>query len=218
MAVTPSKPLTTSGSEKLYTVQEGDAGFWGIAQKVYGHGKYHTLIAKANPNADPLRLRPGQKLVIPGASSIREVAPAGDAGPPPNPGEVSIIWPLAGRGRGSVTSGFGYREDPITGGRKFHKGVDIDGAREERVLSAAAGEVVYSGRMGGFGTVVMLDHGSRLLTVYAHLSRSNVKLEERVARGQTIGYVGSSGRTNGTHLHFEVRYRGVSVDPLDYLP
>lgn len=205
---------STSGRGATHTVQKGQT-LWGIS-KAYGVGL--AEIVEAN-DLDDYTISIGQKIHIPGVSKALDVKPS-----MPSAEEVAadvggkLAWPLAGRGRSSITSVFGYRDDPITGGRKFHKGVDIDGAREERVLSAAAGEVVYSGRMSGYGTVVMLDHGSRLLTVYAHLSRSNVRLEERVARGQTIGYVGSSGRANGTHLHFEVRYKGVSVDPMDYLP
>ena len=116
-----------------------------------------------------------------------------------------------------MSSGFGPR-DGSGGGSKFHKGIDLTGAREERILAAAGGEIVYAGRMSGFGNVVMIDHGARLITVYAHLSRVIVELEQRVSKGQVIGYMGSTGTSTGTHLHFEVRYRGVPVDPLDYLP
>ena len=117
-----------------------------------------------------------------------------------------------------MTSGFGPRKSPGAGGSTFHKGVDIDGVREERALASLGGEVVFAGRMSGFGNVVMIDHGGRLITVYGHLSRTIVRLEEQVSKGQTIGYVGSTGTATGSHLHFEVRYKGVSVDPLDYLP
>lgn len=146
------------------------------------------------------------------------VPPAVDNGPPPDPGDVTIIWPLAGRGRGSVTSGFGTRTHPTRRTEEFHKGIDIDGAREERVLAAAAGEIVFAGRMTGYGTVVMIDHGDRLITLYAHLSRAAVSLEDQVAQAQAIGYVGSTGNATGTHLHFEIRHKGRAVDPLDYLP
>ncbi|MBD3348642.1 MAG: peptidoglycan DD-metalloendopeptidase family protein [Candidatus Eisenbacteria bacterium] len=197
-----------------HTVRKGET-LWRIS-KAYGVSLAELL--EANDLQD-YTIRVGQKLYIPGVSKTVEVEPA-----EPSREEVSrnvggkLSWPLAGRGRSSVTSGFGERKDPMTGGTRFHKGIDIDGAREERVLAAAGGEVVYSGGMSGFGTVVMIDHGDRLLTVYAHLSRSIVRLEDVVSSGDTIGYVGSTGRSNGTHLHFEVRYKGVSVDPLDYLP
>ena len=117
-----------------------------------------------------------------------------------------------------MTRGFGPRKHPTRKTDDFHKGIDIDGAREERVLAAAAGEVVFAGKMTGYGTVVMIDHGNRLITVYAHLSRAAVKLEDRVIVGEAIGYVGTSGTSTGSHLHFEVRHRGRAVDPLGFLP
>ncbi len=205
----------TSRTGVYHTVKKGET-LWRIS-KAYGVSL--PELVEANDLDDDYTIHVGQKLYIPGVSKTVEVEPA-----VPAPEKVAadvggkLSWPLAGRGRSSLTSGFGNREDPISGGTSFHKGIDIDGAREERVLAAAGGEVVFSGTMSGYGTVVMIDHGSRLLTVYAHLSRSIVKLEDRVERGQTVGYVGSSGRTNGTHLHFEVRYKGVPVDPLGYLP
>lgn len=162
----------------------------------------------------------GQQLLIPGATRRLEVRLPGrseeDTVTPDNI-KTALSWPLAGRGRSSVSSGFGPR-DGSGGGSRFHKGIDLTGAREERILAAAGGEIVYAGRMSGFGNVVMIDHGARLITVYAHLSRVIVELEERVSKGQVIGYMGSTGTSTGTHLHFEVRYRGVPVDPLDYLP
>ena len=214
---TSRRSPTTSSSTRggvYHTVKKGET-LWRISR---AYGVALAEITEANGLSD-YTIGIGQKLYIPGATKTVEVEPA-----VPRPEEVTgrlggkLSWPLAGRGRGSISSGFGYREDPVTGGRAFHKGIDIDGAREERVLAAAAGEVVFSGRMSGFGTVVMIDHGSRLLTVYAHLSRAVVRIEDAVARGQPIGYVGSTGRATGAHLHFEVRFKGVSVDPLDYLP
>ena len=204
----------SQGSGVYHTVRKGET-LWRISR---AYGVALAEITEANGLSD-YTITVGQKLFIPGASKTVSVEPA-----TPKPEAVSesiggkLSWPLAGRGRKSITSGFGYREDPMTGGRTFHKGIDIDAAREERVLAAAGGEVVFAGRMSGFGTVGMIDHGNRLLTVYAHLSRAAVKLEDAVSRGQPVGYVGTTGRSTGSHLHFEVRYKGLSVDPLDYLP
>lgn len=213
-----SRPVPCSdGSGVYHTVSRGET-LWRIS-KTYGVSL--SEIRRAN-NIDGDVISVGQRLMIPGASTVLRVEPAPgtrrtreDVGDPP---ETDLSWPLAGRGRGSITSPFGPRRDPVLGTEEFHKGMDIDAAREERVLAAADGEVVYSGRMSGFGTVVMIDHGNRMITLYAHLSRAGVKLEELVTRGQTIGYVGTTGRTTGSHLHFEVRYKGVAVDPLDHLP
>jgi murein DD-endopeptidase MepM/ murein hydrolase activator NlpD len=202
------------GTGVYHTVRKGET-LWRIS-KTYGVSI--AEITEANGLSD-FTINAGQRLFIPGVAREREVTPAyprtdETAGRP----DAKLSWPLAGRGRSSVTSGFGMREDPNTGASSFHKGIDIDGAREERVLAAAAGEIVFAGRMSGFGIVVMIDHGSRLITVYGHLSRAAVKLEDVVERGQVIGYVGTTGNARGTHLHFEVRHKGVSVDPLEYLP
>jgi len=200
-----------------HTVQKGET-VWRIS-KTYGVSI--AEIVEAN-DLDDYTIGIGQRLLIPGATNVKRIDPAPsreaiDKELAANP-NAKLAWPLAGRRRSSVTSGFGNRTDPVYKTTTFHKGIDIDAAREERVLAAAGGEVVFAGKMSGFGTVVMLDHGGRLITVYAHLSRAIVKLEDMVERGKPVGYVGTSGKSTGSHLHFEVRYKGVSVDPLKYLP
>jgi murein DD-endopeptidase MepM/ murein hydrolase activator NlpD len=204
-----------SGDGVYHTVRRGET-LWRIS-KTYGVSITEIMEANGLPDYD---LAVDQRLLIPGATKrlTIKLPERDERGPAESIDGVKLSWPLAGRGRSSVTSRFGPRKSPTAGGSTFHKGVDIDGVREERVLAAAGGEVVFAGRMSGFGNVVMIDHGSRLITVYGHMSRSIVKLEEGVARGQTIGYVGSTGAATGSHLHFEVRHKGVSVDPLDYLP
>jgi murein DD-endopeptidase MepM/ murein hydrolase activator NlpD len=202
------------GSGVYHTVRRGET-LWRIS-KTYGVSLAEIMEANDLENYD---IGVNQRLLIPGATrelSIKLPDASSEEVRGPS-GEVRLAWPLAGRGRSSVTSRFGPRKSP-GGGSTWHKGIDIDGVREERALAAAGGEVVFAGRMSGFGNVVMIDHGDRLITVYGHLSRSIVRLEERVSRGQTIGYVGSTGTATGSHLHFEVRYKGKSVDPLDYLP
>jgi murein DD-endopeptidase MepM/ murein hydrolase activator NlpD len=215
---TPLEPThrevpTAGGAGVTHTVEKGET-LWRISQ---AYGVSVTEIVEANALPD-YTISVGQKLWIPGGESRKSVEPREDvdrAGAAPT---GRLVWPLAGRSRPSVGSAFGKRESPTTGASEFHRGIDIPAPREERVLAAAAGEVVYAGKMSGFGIVVMIDHGERLITVYAHLSRAVVKLEGAVEQGQTIGYVGDSGRTTGTHLHFEVRSKGVPVDPLRYLP
>lgn len=205
------------GSGVYHTVRRGET-LWRIS-KTYGVSLAEIMEANGLTNYD---IGVNQKLRIPGAT--KQLAIKLPEGVRPDEGDssggdgVKLAWPLAGRGRSSVTSGFGPRKSPGAGGSSFHKGIDIDGVREERVLAAGGGEVVFAGRMSGFGNVVMVAHGGRLITVYGHLSRTIVKLEDVVSRGQTIGYVGSTGAATGSHLHFEVRYKGVSVDPLGYLP
>jgi murein DD-endopeptidase MepM/ murein hydrolase activator NlpD len=127
------------------------------------------------------------------------------------------MWPLAG-GKDRVVSDFGRRQDPIGGGNEYHTGIDIDGWKGERVYAADSGVVVYAGSKGGYGNMVMIDHGSGLITLYAHLSSIVVRAGQKASKGSTIGYVGSSGYSTGSHLHFEVREDGVQVDPTNYLP
>jgi murein DD-endopeptidase MepM/ murein hydrolase activator NlpD len=215
--VTSASARPRSSKGVYHTVQKGET-VWRISQT---YGVSIAEIVEAN-HLDDYAIGIGQRLLIPGAASVKSVAPAPsreaiDKELAANP-NAKLAWPLSGRRRSSVTSGFGNRTDPVYKTTEFHKGIDIDAAREERVLAAAGGEVVFAGKMSGFGTVVMLDHGGRLITVYAHLSRAIVKLEDVVERGKPVGYVGTSGKTTGSHLHFEVRYKGVSVDPLKYLP
>ncbi len=117
-----------------------------------------------------------------------------------------------------VSSKFGYRRDPINRRRKLHRGLDFDADRHTPVLSAAAGRVVTARRKGGYGRVVIIDHGNGLETRYAHLQKIKVKRGDLVPAGVEIATVGSSGRATGPHLHFEVRRKGKAIDPRRELP
>ena len=116
-----------------------------------------------------------------------------------------------------LTSRFGVRRDPRYGTREFHHGIDIKARMGEDVLASAPGRVIFAGNQSGFGKVVIMDHGKRFCTVSAHLSAMRVSEGEWVERGAVIGRVGRSGNATGTHLHFEIRVAGKSVDPLHYL-
>ncbi len=111
------------------------------------------------------------------------------------------------------SSGYGWREDPINQRAKFHHGTDYRGKRGTPVIAAGNGTVIFAGRRGGYGRVVFVDHGSGVITRYAHLQKIEVKVGDTVVAGGRIGQLGSSGRTTGAHLHFEVRLAGRSVDP-----
>ena len=128
------------------------------------------------------------------------------AGPLPR-SPLHLGWPL----QAPLGDGFGPRE------AAFHAGLDLKAPAGTAVAAAAAGRVVYAGPRGSFGNAVLVAHGRGVRTLYAHLSRVDVSLGERVAAGQAIGLVGASGRANGPHLHFEVRVRGAAVDPLTAL-
>ena len=111
------------------------------------------------------------------------------------------------------SSGYGWREDPIQKHRKFHHGSDYRGKPGTPVVVAGDGVVVLAERYHGYGKAVFVDHGDGLVTRYAHMRKIEVKVGDHVGAGDRIGQVGSTGRTTGPHLHFEVRLDGRSVDP-----
>ncbi len=116
-----------------------------------------------------------------------------------------------------ITSGFGGRADPFDGGSAFHKGVDFHANVGDPVLSVADGVVSYAGVRGGYGNVVEVDHGNGYVTRYAHNSRLVVKVGDLVRAGQQIARAGSSGRSTGAHVHFEVWADGRVVNPRKFL-
>jgi murein DD-endopeptidase MepM/ murein hydrolase activator NlpD len=130
-------------------------------------------------------------------------------------GMIPSIWPVVGR----LESGVGGRRNPFGGrGFEYHEGQDIDAAKGTPVQVAATGRVTIAGWQRGYGNVVYVDHGAGLSTRYGHLSEIDVSIGQSVTRGQTIGLVGSTGRSTGPHLHYEVRINNQAVDPRPYLP
>jgi murein DD-endopeptidase MepM/ murein hydrolase activator NlpD len=115
------------------------------------------------------------------------------------------------------TSGFGPRYDPINGRLSFHSGLDVAAFHRAPILSTQAGTVSFAGEKSGYGRVVEIDHGHGFKTRYGHLSDYTVAKGERVAIGQRIGSMGSSGRSTGTHLHYEIQFRGKVYDPVHFL-
>jgi murein DD-endopeptidase MepM/ murein hydrolase activator NlpD len=116
-----------------------------------------------------------------------------------------------------MSSGFGYRSDPFTGGGAMHSGLDFKGPLGTDILAAADGTVSFAGWQGGYGNTVELTHANGLVTRYAHLSRVTVSLGVEVKRGVGIGRMGSTGRSTGSHLHFEVRVNGSAINPMKFL-
>lgn len=116
-----------------------------------------------------------------------------------------------------MSSGFGYRSDPFTGGGAMHAGLDFRGPIGTPILAAAPGKVVFVGQKSGYGNVVEVDHGQGILTRYAHLSGFTATVGKQVAAGEQIAKMGSTGRSTGSHLHFEVRLNGVAVNPRRFL-
>jgi len=123
------------------------------------------------------------------------------------------IWPV----RGYLSSHFGNRIDPFTGQKDFHPAIDISTPLGAKVRAPADGVVVKTGRMGAYGEALIVNHGYGIMTRYGHLSGYAVKPGQRVKRGEVIGYVGSTGRANGPHLHYEVWVRDQAVNPIHYI-
>lgn len=123
-------------------------------------------------------------------------------------------WPADG----TMTSGFGWRRSPFGRTWRFHSGLDIAGRRGTPVYAAAPGRVIVAGYNSGYGRMVEIDHGFGISTVYGHCNSLKVSKGDQVEAGQLVSTIGSTGRSTGPHLHFEVRLDGHPVDPIDYLP
>lgn len=118
---------------------------------------------------------------------------------------------------GWISSRFGYRKSPFGNGREFHKGVDIVAKRGAPVVASADGVVTFCGPKGSYGKTIVIDHGHGIVTSYAHLSKTLVNQGNYVKRGDTVGLVGSTGRSTGPHVHYEVRLNGMPVNPQKYV-
>jgi murein DD-endopeptidase MepM/ murein hydrolase activator NlpD len=116
-----------------------------------------------------------------------------------------------------LTSKYGSRIDPFTGEVKSHKGVDFAGPYNSKIFSAADGVVEFSGQNGGFGNVIIINHGNKIKTAYAHLKEPLVKVGQKISRKKEIGIQGSSGRATGQHLHYEIIVDNKTVDPMKFI-
>lgn len=129
-------------------------------------------------------------------------------------GYTPTVWPVMGK----LEGGFGGRRNPFGGSSyEFHSGQDIEAASGAPVVSGASGQVSFVGWQNGYGQLIVIDHGGGLSTRYGHLSRIDVAPGQTLTRGQLIGSVGSTGRSTGPHLHYEVRINDQPVNPLQYL-
>jgi murein DD-endopeptidase MepM/ murein hydrolase activator NlpD len=197
----------------MHIVQPGQT-LWRIAR---AYDVPLETIARVNDIADPTRVDVGAPIFIPGARVTIDVAPY-PAPPPrshPSPGigqdpAADFLWPIAG---GEFMRPFG---EP----RRHHKhaGVDIRGARGQEILASGDGVVAFCGRShGGYGTMVVLDHGDGVQTLYAHAAKVLVKTGEAVTRGTPIALVGRTGNATTEHCHFELRVENRPVDPIPHL-
>lgn len=186
--------INESNSEKIYTSLI-DAELSRVLAEDAGIGLYKVLASQLGEGDDET----GDVKAPPVTSGLRE--------------RLEEIGNLRFPTVGSVSSGFGMRKDPLNGGMMFHHGIDIAARAGELVFSVSDGEVIFSGKKEGYGNVVEVRHSNGYVTLYGHNSENVVKSGDSVRSGEPIARVGSSGRSIGPHLHFEVLRDGVRLDP-----
>ena len=184
----------TSTQEAWYFVKAGDT-LWNIARQ---YNVEVRDLQTANGISSPRHLQIGARIRIPTGEELLTFA---------NPLRIPLI----------VTSKYGYRPHPVTGRYQMHEGIDFRAATGTRVYASRAGKVIFAGRKGGYGKVVGIEHGDDFTTWYGHLSRIRVKNGQWVSQGKVIGLSGNTGISTGPHLHFEIRYKGRSEKPTQYL-
>lgn len=194
-------PSPSSGKGVYHTVKKGQTLF----RIALAYGVDLKILKRINNIRNADKIIVGQRIWIPNAYRVVSIP----TGKEIKPVRGYLIWPV----KGTLTSKFGRRK-----GRQ-HDGIDIATKKGSRIVAAAAGKVVFSGwGPTGYGLMVIIKHPNHLMTVYAHNSKNHVKENMKVKQGQKIAAIGSTGRSTGPHLHFEVRNDAHSVDPLKYLP
>ena len=184
----------TSTQEAWYFVKAGDT-LWNISRRYNVELKD---LQRVNAIASPRHLQIGTKIRIPNGEVLFTFA---------NPLRVPLV----------VTSKYGYRPHPVTGRYQMHEGVDFRAATGTPVYASRDGKVIFAGQKGGYGKVVGIEHENDFTTWYGHLSRISVKTGQGVPQGKVIGLSGNTGISTGPHLHFEIRYKGRSEKPTQYL-
>ncbi|MBQ7560114.1 MAG: LysM peptidoglycan-binding domain-containing M23 family metallopeptidase [Synergistaceae bacterium] len=207
------------------------------------YGVSMNKLRMANTDINTASLKTGDEVFLPGAKSEgvlehrekdvkiaeakkavsaknQKTAAKNERAEKPQKGEVAVRrtsggfrWPIMGR----INSPFGWRYHPITKRRDFHTGIDIKANRNDPIKAAGAGKIVYSGWMGGYGKVLVIEHNNGQSTLYAHCSTLLVGKGANVTSGQLVAKVGTTGRSTGPHLHFEVRNGNSPVNPIKYL-
>ena len=184
----------TTAQDAWYFVKAGDT-LWSISRRYNVEVKD---LQRVNGIPSPRHLQIGTKIRIPNGADSFVFAP---------PLRIPLF----------VTSKYGYRPHPVTGRYRLHEGIDLRAATGTRVYASQAGKVIFSGRKGGYGKLVGIEHENDFTTWYGHLSRIRVKTGQWVSQGKVIGLSGNTGISTGPHLHFEIRYKGRSEKPTQYL-
>ncbi len=207
-------PWPENGEGIYHTVQKGQT----LYRIALAYDLDVDVLRRSNHIADPKKLKEGIRLWIPGARRVLSLPVTKKSAfrtakkksqPTVKPRKGFLIWPA----KGTLTSRFGMRN-----GRK-HEGIDIGAPKGTPVRAAASGQVVFSGwGPSGYGKMVIIKHQNHLTTLYAHNSKLIAKKGNRVKQGQKISLIGSTGRSTGPHLHFEVRDKTHAKDPIKYLP
>ncbi|MGD9666078.1 MAG: peptidoglycan DD-metalloendopeptidase family protein [Synergistaceae bacterium] len=186
-----------------------------VAKLADKHGSYKQAVYVANMMSDETQLKIGSEIFLPGAKVAAVIASAGrtSARTTVTTSSRKFRWPVMGK----ISSVFGWRRSPFGRRRVFHSGLDIRAPRGRVIVAAGDGRVVHSGWMGGYGRTIVISHPGGMSTLYGHCSSLLVRNGATVRSGQQIARVGSTGRSTGNHLHFEVRKNGTPQNPLRYL-
>jgi len=198
---------TVPPPQAVHIVRAGET-LWDIARR---HGTAVETLVRLNGLSEPDRLQLGQRIRLPAAAAAplqnRSIPGRRAIAPAPALRPRWQQWPS----RGIITSRFGFR------GRRHHHGIDIAAPVGTPIFAVQAGRVKFVGRMGGYGLLVILDHGGGLTTWYGHASRILVAVGDEIRQGQAIAAVGTTGNVSGPNVHFELRRNDVPLDPLKFL-
>jgi murein DD-endopeptidase MepM/ murein hydrolase activator NlpD len=214
LACAPRAALPRRSPSGIYHVVKSGENLFRIGK---AYDVPYQELARINGIDDSHRIRLGQRIFVPGATRqlpVEIITPLDASFDPPTAGprqdiaRDGFIWPVAGE----VASKFGPR------GKNFHDGIDIAGAEGTAIRSIERGEVIYSDELRGYGNIIIIRHAGGFASVYSHNRKNLVREGQKVAKGEVIGEVGSTGRVSGPHLHFEIRKDNVARDPLYYLP
>ena len=180
------------------------------------NGIFEEAIRSANEMAPDAALVKGEEAFLPGAKVTAFVeTPKGRKAVVKE--KVNAVKGFGWRVVGKISSSFGWRRDPVRGGKDFHTGLDIRAPSGRQIVASAAGKVVHSGWMGGYGRTIVISHPGNITTLYGHCSKLLVKAGTNVKRGEAIAQVGSTGVSTGNHVHFEVRSGGRPINPIKVL-